>query len=147
MIVLAFILVIALHEVGHVFFGQILGFRLRSVTILIPLKKSILKIRFRNVDYILGWLPLGGYTQFWDKSNEVWKWVLMFSGGCIFNFIYGFSILSPENMKNYITAMIGLNVYDFTFLQQSAFISIILGVINLIPSPLTDGGQIVKILK
>lgn len=147
MIVLAFILVIALHEAGHVFFGQLCGFRLRSVTIMIPLKKSILRVKIKSVEFVLGWLPLGGFTQFYDKSNETWKWILMFSGGFIFNMLFGFSILSPEDVKNYITALIGFNVHDFTFWQQSAFISIILGVINMIPTPLTDGGQIKKILK
>jgi len=147
MVILAFILVIAMHEAGHVIIGQFLGFRLRSVTIMIPYKKAILRIRVKGVEFVLGWLPLGGFTQFYDKAMEQWKWILMFLGGCIFNLVWGFSILSPEDVKNYITAMIGMSAYDFTFLQQSAFISIILGFINLIPSPMTDGGKIRYILK
>lgn len=153
MLIFGILLVILIHELGHYTMAKLVGFEVKGVTLLLFRKKPLFDFKVKGTRLKIGWIPLGGYTEFEDKEAEVWKWVLVLWGGCLFNLIFGLTILWGHGIDYVLTYFFcitnGIRIEEtiYTFWDLTAFISIILGLINTLPLKGFDGEKIKQMLK
>jgi len=103
-------IIVGLHEMGHMIFAKLFGIRVEEYSIGFPPK--IFKFKFKETEYSLGVIPLGGFVKIsgminedldnklnlkkvmpWEfRSKPAWQRLLVILGGIIFNFITGFII-------------------------------------------------------
>jgi regulator of sigma E protease len=97
---------IVVHEYGHFLAGRLVGARIEKFSI--GFGKAIFKTTSNGVEYVLAWIPLGGFVKFYgdeldpgDSNNPdhflnlpVWKrWVIV-AAGPAFNFLLALAILT-----------------------------------------------------
>lgn len=128
-LVAAFALLVLVHEFGHYIFSRIFGVKVEKFYLFFnpwftiykykPKKKALKsgeedKMTWRDTEYGIGWLPLGGYCKIagmidesmdraqmaqpakpWEfRSKPAWQRLLIMIGGVLFNFILAIVIYS-----------------------------------------------------
>ena len=128
-LVAAFALLVLVHEFGHYIFSRIFGVKVEKFYLFFnpwftiykyKPKKKVLKpgeedkMTWRDTEYGIGWLPLGGYCKIagmidesmdreqmaqpakpWEfRSKPAWQRLLIMIGGVLFNFILAIVIYS-----------------------------------------------------
>ncbi len=124
-VVLALSILIVFHELGHYAFARLFGIRVDKFFLFFDINGVKLlstktgwfarifpKLRDKETEYGIGWLPLGGYckingmidesmdTEFlkrepqpWEfRSKPAWQRLLVMAGGVLFNFILAIGI-------------------------------------------------------
>ncbi len=119
-VVLALSILILFHELGHFTFARIFGIRVDKFFLFFDINgikllstktgwfsKLFPKLKDRETEYGIGWLPLGGYCKIngmidesmdteylkqevkpWEfRSKPAWQRLLVMAGGVLFNFI------------------------------------------------------------
>ncbi len=105
--ILALLLLVLLHELGHFFFSKLFGVRVNKFYVFFDWKFSLWKKKIGETEYGVGWIPLGGYCQIdgmvdetqldkeklkapareWEfRSKPVWQRLLIMLGGVLVNF-------------------------------------------------------------
>ena len=143
---LAIVLIIIVHEAGHLFAAAVVGIKIEQVCLFLNPFFSIGKRKVLGTEVILGWLPLGGYVKISEIEVEKLELIFFYSMGIIFNVAVGITILGgtlPELIKMYFT-----NTLEFcSFKELFGFTSLVVAAINLIPFEGTDGQKIYKLIK
>jgi regulator of sigma E protease len=105
-------LLIILHELGHFIPAKIFKTRVEKFYLFFDVKFSLLKKKFGETEYGIGWLPLGGYVKIsgmidesmdkeqmalppqpWEfRSKPAWQRLIIMLGGVTVNFILAFII-------------------------------------------------------
>ena len=108
-VIIAFSVLIILHEFGHYLFARLFGIRVDKFYLFFDIGgKSLLKFKKGDTEYGIGWLPLGGYCKIagmvdesmdleqlkkdpqpWEfRTHPAWQRLLVMAGGVINNFIF-----------------------------------------------------------
>jgi regulator of sigma E protease len=105
-------LLIILHELGHFIPAKLFKTRVEKFYLFFDVKFSLLKKKFGETEYGIGWLPLGGYVKIsgmidesmdkeqmalppkpWEfRSKPAWQRLIIMLGGVTVNFILAFVI-------------------------------------------------------
>lgn len=122
-LILSISLLVVLHEAGHFVFAKMFGIRVHRFALFFDFwgggKKKALKLgRWGNTDFVLGWLPLGGYVEIAGmvdessdasavakeeallpphqlfKNKPAWQRLLVMVGGVLVNFLVALFIYS-----------------------------------------------------
>lgn len=98
--VLAFLIMISLHEFGHFIFGKLLGFDV--VEYAIGFGPAIFKKQGKKTLYSVRIVPFGGFCRFSGEDEETegvpgafneqkpWKRIIVLAAGAVFNVLLGF---------------------------------------------------------
>lgn len=127
--VLAIPIHVILHELGHVFFGLIAGFKLRFITIFgVTWTKTEKGIETAKV-----WNPfaLGQAGMTPKDERPKWAYALYFLGGVLFNVLWGLAFIGISIFNE--------NFYLRIFLIIIAIIGVVIGSFNLWPADQSDG--------
>lgn len=152
MIILSIIFVITIHELGHIAFGKLFGFEIDSINIFLFRERPIISMRLFGTKFNIGWMFWGGATNFVNKDAELWKWMLVLSGGILFNLTFGIIVLNGhfiEFIETYLFCLFNGIEYqstEFGFWDFTAFFSIALGIINSFPVGQLDGAKVKTII-
>ena len=115
-IILAFSLLIILHEGGHFFFSKLFGVRVEKFYLFFDPWFHLFEFKPKNSEtrYGIGWIPLGGYVkiagmidesfdteqmkqpeQEWEfRAKPAWQRLLIMIGGVLVNFLLALFIYS-----------------------------------------------------
>ncbi|WP_269226587.1 RIP metalloprotease RseP [Flavobacterium eburneipallidum] len=105
-------LLIILHELGHFIPAKLFKTRVEKFYLFFDVKYALIKKRFGETEYGIGWLPLGGYVKIsgmidesmdkeqmalppqpWEfRSKPAWQRLIIMLGGVTVNFILAFII-------------------------------------------------------
>jgi membrane-associated protease RseP (regulator of RpoE activity) len=152
MLILSIIIVITIHEIGHIFFGKLFGFQIESINVFLYKQKPLVSMRVFGIKINIGWMFWGGATNFYNRDAELWKWLLVLSGGILFNLTFGFIILWGhyfEFVETYLFCLFNGFEYqstEFGFWDFTAFLSLMLAVINALPVGQLDGAKMKQII-
>jgi regulator of sigma E protease len=103
--VIAFIIIIAIHEYGHLLSGQLFGVPIKSFAIGFGPEAKVLFYR-KGVRYVLNWIPLGGYVSFYEREEvfnrkartlddiSPFKRLIIFAAGPLINILCACVIMS-----------------------------------------------------
>lgn len=123
-LIAAFAVLVFVHELGHYFFARLFGIKVEKFYLFFNPWFSLFKYKpkekpskngkasWRDTEYGIGWLPLGGYckiagmidesmdkeqmkqpAQPWEfRSKPAWQRLLVMVGGVLFNFIFAIII-------------------------------------------------------
>lgn len=113
-------LIILVHEFGHFIIARALDVRVEKFSI--GFGRPIVSRSSGGVEYILGWLPLGGYVKFYGDENvsrsdgekpadkdfylnqPIWKRALITAAGSVFNILFAALIFGAISMFGIETA-------------------------------------------
>lgn len=107
-------ILVIIHELGHFLFAKLFKTRVEKFYLFFNPWFSIFKFQYKETEYGVGWLPLGGYVKIagmidesmdkeqlaqepqpWEfRSKPAWQRLLVMIGGVLFNFILAFMIYS-----------------------------------------------------
>jgi membrane-associated protease RseP (regulator of RpoE activity) len=127
---------IILHEAGHLLTAKLV--KCKVLVFSIGFGKELFSFKYKGTKYRLALLPLGGYNQLkheldYCKSKHALpnlsysKKLLILLSGCLINIITGL-----------IVGFFGIILDNFN-LYYFGFISVLLGITNLLPFPALDG--------
>lgn len=105
-------LIVVIHEFGHFMFAKLFKCRVEKFYLFFDWKFSLLKKKFGETTYGIGWIPLGGYVKIsgmvdesmdkeqlaqepkpWEfRSKPAWQRLLVIIGGVMMNFILAATI-------------------------------------------------------
>ena len=105
-------LLIILHELGHFIPAKLFKTRVEKFYLFFDVKFALLKKKFGETEYGIGWLPLGGYVKIsgmidesmdkeqmalppqpWEfRSKPAWQRLIIMLGGVTVNFVLAFLI-------------------------------------------------------
>lgn len=104
--ILSLSVLVFFHEFGHYLFARIFGVKVQKVSLFLDPWFSVFRIRRKNVEFRVGWLPLGGYIQlagihkpvsqtlgkkqtrsYEFQTKPAWQRLLIILGGVIMNFL------------------------------------------------------------
>ncbi len=114
-VVVAFSVLIFVHELGHYLAARLTGVRVERFFIGFDIFGLAIKKEYRGTVYGIGILPLGGYCALAGQNDDprkerqtnapdelqnkpLWARALVFGGGVIMNFIFGFLVLIAAYM-------------------------------------------------
>ncbi|MFI3287618.1 MAG: RIP metalloprotease RseP [Rikenellaceae bacterium] len=100
-------LIVIIHECGHFLFAKLFKCRVEKFYLFFDWKFSLLKKKYGETTYGIGWIPLGGYVKIagmvdesmdkeqmkqepqpWEfRSKKAWQRLLIIVGGVVMNFI------------------------------------------------------------
>ncbi|MCD8351304.1 MAG: site-2 protease family protein [Planctomycetaceae bacterium] len=125
-VILAFSVLIFVHELGHYLAARITGVRVERFFVGFDIFGLALKKEYKGTVYGIGILPLGGYCALAGQNDDprkqrqtdgadelqnkpLWARGLVFGGGVIMNFIFGFLVLIAAYMYGipFIPAVLG----------------------------------------
>lgn len=112
--ILSLSILIVLHECGHFFPAKWFNTRVEKFYLFFDPWFSLFKIKKRETEYGIGWLPLGGYVKIagmidesmdkeqlkqppqpWEfRSKKAWQRLIIMLGGVTVNFILGYLIFT-----------------------------------------------------
>ena len=107
-LLLALSILIIIHEAGHFMFARLFKTRVEKFYLFFDPWFSIIKKKYGDTEYGIGWLPLGGYVKIsgmidesmdmeqmskppqpWEfRSKPAWQRLLIMLGGVLVNFIF-----------------------------------------------------------
>ncbi len=105
-------LLVILHELGHFIPAKLFKTKVEKFYLFFDVKFALLKKKFGETEYGIGWLPLGGYVKIagmidesmdkeqmaqppqpWEfRSKPAWQRIIIMLGGVTVNFILAFII-------------------------------------------------------
>mgnify|MGYP002629321622 CR=1 FL=1 len=111
-LLLSLSLLIVLHELGHFIPAKIFNTRVEKFFLFFDVKFALIKKKFGDTVYGIGWLPLGGYVKIsgmidesmdkeqmqqppkpWEfRSKPAWQRLIIMLGGVTVNLVLGFLI-------------------------------------------------------
>ena len=114
-VVLAFSVLIFVHELGHYLAARITGVRVERFFVGFDIFGLAIKKEYKGTVYGIGLLPLGGYCALAGQNDDprkerqttapdelqnkpLWARGLVFGGGVLMNFIFGFFVLIAAYM-------------------------------------------------
>lgn len=133
-------ILVFIHEVGHFLFAKIFKTKVEKFYLFFNPWFSLFKYKYKDTEYGIGWLPLGGYVKIAGMSEEAdqntppqpWEFrakkpyqkLLIVLGGIIFNLFLAIGIysllsyykgkvvlpISEVNKNGIMTDSIGLNI-------------------------------------
>ncbi len=110
--VLSLSLIVIIHELGHFLFAKLFKCRVEKFYLFFDWKFSLLKKKYGETTYGIGWIPLGGYVKIsgmvdesmdteqlasepkpWEyRSKKAWQRLLIIVGGVLMNFVLAAAI-------------------------------------------------------
>ncbi len=125
-VIAAFSVLIFVHELGHYLAARLTGVRVERFFVGFDIFGLALKKEYKGTVYGIGILPLGGYCALAGQNDDprkervtgapdelqakpLWARGLVFSGGVIMNFVFGFVVLIAAYMYGipFIPAVLG----------------------------------------
>lgn len=105
--VLSLSILILLHEMGHFFAARLFKTRVEKFYLFFDIGFSLFKIKRKDTEYGIGWLPLGGYVKIagmidesldkdqlkqepqpWEfRTKKTWQRLIIMIAGVVINFI------------------------------------------------------------
>jgi len=160
--ILSLSLLIVLHELGHFIPAKLFKTRVEKFYLFFDYKFSILKKKFGETVYGIGWIPLGGYVKIagmidesmdtehlnsepqpWEfRSKPAWQRLIIMLGGVIVNFLLGIFIYIMLMYAYGEKFLPNQNVNDGIWVQDSLAMSVGLKTGDKIIS--VDGEEIKK---
>jgi regulator of sigma E protease len=142
--ILSLSLLIVLHELGHFIPAKLFKTKVEKFYLFFDYKFSLIKKKFGETVYGIGWIPLGGYVKIagmidesmdkeqlkqepkpWEfRSKPAWQRLIIMLGGVFVNFILGIFIyimLMYTYGENYLP---NENVKDGIWVQDSLAMNI-----------------------
>lgn len=115
--ILSFTLLVLVHEFGHYFFGRLFGVRVEQFRIFFG--RALVKWRWGETEFGIGWIPFGGYAKLagmvdesmdteqlksepqpWEfRTKPAWQRLLIMLGGVMMNAILAFAIYVGISLK------------------------------------------------
>ncbi len=105
-LILSLSILVFFHEFGHYLFARLFGVKVQKVSLFLDPWFSVFRIRRKNVEFRIGWLPLGGYIQlagihkavnqtttknqarlYEFQNKPAWQRLLIILGGVLMNFL------------------------------------------------------------
>lgn len=100
-------LIVIIHECGHFMFAKLFRCRVEKFYLFFDWKFSLLKHKYGETTYGIGWIPLGGYVKIagmvdesmdkeqlkqeaqpWEfRSKKAWQRLFIIIGGVVMNFV------------------------------------------------------------
>lgn len=113
-LILSLSIIVLLHEAGHFTFARIFKTRVEKFYLFFDPWFSLFKLKHKDTEYGIGWLPLGGYVKIsgmidesldkealklpaqpWEfRSKPAWQRLLIMTGGVLVNFLLALFIYS-----------------------------------------------------
>lgn len=115
-LLLSFLILVSLHECGHFFLAKLFKIRVEKFSLFFDPWFHLFKFKPKKSDteYVIGWLPLGGYVKIagmidesmdteqmkkpaqpWEfRSHPAWQRLLVMLGGVLVNFVLALFIYS-----------------------------------------------------
>lgn len=115
-LLLSFLILVSLHECGHFFLAKLFKIRVEKFSLFFDPWFHLFKFKPKKSDteYVIGWLPLGGYVKIagmidesmdteqmkkpaqpWEfRSHPAWQRLLVMLGGVLVNFMLALFIYS-----------------------------------------------------
>ena len=114
-VILALSILIIVHEFGHFLFARIFGIRVEKFYLFFDVGgKALLRWRWGETEFGIGWLPFGGYCKIagmvdesldmeqlkrdpqpWEfRTKPAWQRLFVLAGGVLFNFIFAILVYS-----------------------------------------------------
>lgn len=124
--IVAFVLVIAIHEFGHLISGQFFGAAVKSFAIGFGPEAKVLFYR-KGVRYVLNWIPFGGYVMFYDREEifnrkrrtlddlSPFRKLIIYLSGPLINIVFG-AIIATGTIY-----YVGTQVYDNGFFVSEVY--------------------------
>ncbi len=114
-VIVAFSVLIFVHELGHYLAARLTGVRVERFFVGFDVFGLALKKTYKGTVYGIGALPLGGYCALAGQNDDprkerqsnapdelqnkpLWARALVFSGGVLMNFLFGFLVLIAAYM-------------------------------------------------
>lgn len=111
-LLLSLSILVIVHEFGHFLFARLFKTRVEKFYLFFDPWFSLFKIKIKETEYGIGWLPLGGYVKIsgmidesmdreamkqppqpWEfRSKPAWQRLLIMLGGVMMNFLFAFII-------------------------------------------------------
>ena len=111
-LLLSLSILVIVHELGHFLFARIFKTRVEKFYLFFDAWFSLFKVKIKDTEYGIGWLPLGGYVKIagmidesmdkeamaqppqpWEfRSKPAWQRLLIMLGGVMMNFIFAIII-------------------------------------------------------
>jgi regulator of sigma E protease len=105
-------LLVILHELGHFIPAKLFKTKVEKFYLFFDIKFALLKKKFGETEYGIGWLPLGGYVKIsgmidesmdkeqmalppqpWEfRSKPAWQRIIIMLGGVTVNFVLAFVV-------------------------------------------------------
>lgn len=125
--ILSLSIIVAIHELGHFLGARVCKTRVDKFYLFFNPWFSIFKRKYKETEYGIGWIPLGGFVkiagmvdesmdkkqmalpaQSWEyRSKKPWQKLIMMTGGVIFNFVLAWGIyflIFLTNGEEYVDA-------------------------------------------
>src|SRR5581483_6625474 len=119
-LILGLSILVTLHELGHFVAARAFGIKVDKFYLFFDAWGfSLFKFKYKDVEYGVGWLPLGGYVKIagmidesmdteqlagppqpWEfRSKPAWQRLIVMLGGIIVNIILGIAIFWVITLK------------------------------------------------
>ena len=118
--VLSLSILILLHEMGHFFAARLFKTRVEKFFLFFDIGFSLFKIKHKDTEYGMGWLPLGGYVKIsgmidesldkeqlkqepqpWEfRTKKAWQRLIIMIAGVVVNFILPIFIYTFHYLLN-----------------------------------------------
>lgn len=118
-LILSLTILVVIHELGHFIFARLFGVRVERFSLFFGKPLLRYKPKRSETEYVVGWLPFGGYVELsgmideslnleqmkepeqpWEfRSKPAWQRLLIMVGGVCFNLILAFFIYSMVLFK------------------------------------------------
>ena len=72
-LVLALSLLVTIHEMGHFLAARMFGIRVDKFYLFFNPWFSLYKRKIGNVEFGIGWVPLGGYVSIYDSREKLFN--------------------------------------------------------------------------
>lgn len=143
-VILALSLLIFIHELGHFAWARLFRIRVEKFYLFFDIGgKALLRWKWGETEFGIGWLPLGGYCKIagmidesldreqmnrepeeWEfRTHPAWQRLMVMAGGVINNFIFAiiaYSIIAGVWGESYIPSK-GAQIYTNELAQKMGF--------------------------
>lgn len=113
-VILSLTILVVIHELGHFIFARLFGVRVERFSLFFGKPLLRFKPKRSETEYVVGWLPFGGYVELsgmideslnleqmkqppqpWEfRTKPAWQRLIIMVGGVCFNLILAFLIYS-----------------------------------------------------
>lgn len=118
-LILSLTILVVIHELGHFIFARLFGVRVERFSLFFGKPLLRYKPKRSETEYVVGWLPFGGYVELsgmideslnleqmkqpeqpWEfRSKPAWQRLFIMVGGVLFNLILAFFIYAMVLFK------------------------------------------------
>lgn len=156
---------VILHEIGHLL--ALLYFNVKVKAVSLGFGKVLLHKKWKNIDWRLSLIPLGGYCDSEEAINQsnslstlkYWQQVIVVCAGVLMNFmiaclcylymyksiyvgiVIDLLLIKSICLKDYTNIVMIVNTFQINlYLLQISVLNLFLVITNLLPIPALDGG-------